>query len=72
MANKPPVAIWGTKQALNYARDHSVEDSLRQMGWLQGAIWSNPHIREALEAAKEKRPANFPPLAPLKGFKTYG
>lgn len=72
MANKPPVAIWGTKQALNYARDHSVEDSLRQMGWLQGAIWSNPHIREALEAAKEKRPANFPPLAPLKSFKSLG
>jgi enoyl-CoA hydratase len=72
MANKPPVALWGTKQALNYARDHSVEDSLRQMGWLQGAIWSNPHIREAIVAAKEKRPANFPPLAPLKGFKTYG
>ena len=72
MANKPPVAIWGTKQALNYARDHSVEDSLRQMGWLQGAIWSNPHIREAIAAAKEKRPAKFPPLAPLKGFKTLG
>ena len=72
MANKPPVAIWGTKQALNYARDHSVEDSLRQMGWLQGAIWSNPHIREALEAAKEKRPANFPSLAPLKSFKSLG
>ena len=72
MANKPPVAIWGTKQALNYARDHSVEDSLRQMGWLQGAIWSNAHIREALEAAKEKRPANFPPLAPLKAFKSLG
>ena len=72
MANKPPVAIWGTKQALNYARDHSVEDSLRQMGWLQGAIWSNPHIREAISAAKEKRPAKFPPLAPLKGFKTLG
>jgi enoyl-CoA hydratase len=72
MAHKPPVAIWGTKQALNYARDHSVEDSLRQMGWLQGAIWSNPHIREAIVAAKEKRPANFPPLAPLKGFKNLG
>jgi enoyl-CoA hydratase len=72
MASKPPVAIWGTKQALNYARDHSVEDSLRQMGWLQGAIWSNPHIREAITAAKEKRPAKFPPLAPLKGFKTLG
>jgi enoyl-CoA hydratase len=72
MASKPPVAIWGTKQALNYARDHSVEDSLRQMGWLQGAIWSTPHIREAIVAAKEKRPAKFPPLSPLKGFKTLG
>ena len=69
---KPPVAVWGTKQALYYARDHSVEDALKQMGWLQGAIWSNPHIREAIVAAKEKRPANFPPLTPLKGFKTYG
>jgi len=72
MTHKPPVAIWGTKQALNYARDHSVEDSLRQMGWLQGAIWSNPHIREAILAAKEKRTAHFPPLAPLKGFKSLG
>ena len=32
IATKPPVAIWGTKQAVTYARDHSVEDSLRQMG----------------------------------------
>jgi enoyl-CoA hydratase len=72
IAQKPPVAVWGTKQALNYARDHSVEDSLRQMGWLQGAIWSNAHIREAMVAAKEKRPTDFPPLAPLKGFKTLG
>ena len=72
IAQKPPVAVWGTKQALNYARDHSVEDSLRQMGWLQGAIWSNAHIREAMVAAKEKRPAKFPPLASLKGFKTLG
>ena len=29
IAAKPPVAIWGTKQAIHYARDHSVEDSLR-------------------------------------------
>jgi enoyl-CoA hydratase len=72
ITQKPPVAVWGTKQALNYARDHSVEDSLRQMGWLQGAIWSNAHIREAMVAAKEKRPTDFPPLAPLKGFKTLG
>ena len=72
IANKPPVAIWGTKQALNYARDHSVEDSLRQMGWLQGAIWSNPHVKEAITAMKEKREASYPDLAPLHDFKAFG
>jgi enoyl-CoA hydratase len=72
IASKPPVAIWGTKQALNYARDHSVEDSLRQMGWLQGAIWSNPHVKEAITAMKEKREANYPDLTPLQRFKEFG
>lgn len=68
IASKPPIAIWGTKQAIHYMRDHSVEDSLRQMGWLQGAIWSNAHVREAIVAAKEKREAQFPALAPLTPF----
>ena len=69
IAAKPPVAIWGSKQAIDYARDHSVEDSLRQMGWLQGAIWSNRHVRESVLALKDKRVAEFPDLPPLRGFK---
>jgi len=68
IASKPPIAIWGTKQAIHYTRDHSVEDSLKQMAWLQGAIWSNAHVREAIVAAKEKRTAQFPALAPLTPF----
>ncbi len=68
IASKPPVAIWGTKQAVNYARDHSVEDSLRQMGWLQGAIWSNRHVMESVTAMKQKRAGDFPALAPLRRF----
>ena len=68
IASKPPIAIWGTKQAIHYTRDHSVQDSLKQMGWLQGAIWSNGHVREAIVAAKEKRTAQFPALAPLTPF----
>jgi len=67
-ATKPPVAVWGTKQALHYARDHSVEDSLRQMGWLQGAIWSNRHVAEAVTAMRERRAGDFAPLAPLQRF----
>ncbi|PKO65122.1 MAG: enoyl-CoA hydratase [Betaproteobacteria bacterium HGW-Betaproteobacteria-16] len=68
IACKPPVAIWGTKQAVTYARDHSVEDSLRQMGWLQGAIWSNAHVRESITAMKDKRAGQFAPLSPLVTF----
>ena len=72
MASKPPVAIWGTKQALHYARDHSVEDSLRQMGWLQGAIWSSANVRESIMAMQAKRTPQFDPLAPLKSFRELG
>ncbi len=69
IAAKPPVAVWGSKQVIHYARDHSVDDALKQMGWVQGAIWSNAHVREAIAAAKDKRAAEFPALAPLGSFR---
>ncbi|HSH90458.1 MAG TPA: enoyl-CoA hydratase-related protein [Ramlibacter sp.] len=69
IASKPPVAIWGTKQVIHYTRDHSVDDSLRQMGWVQGAIWSNAHVREAVTAMKEKRAGTFPELPALGSFR---
>ena len=72
IAAKPPVAIWGTKQAIHYTRDHPVEDALKQMGWLQAAIWSNQHVREAVTAMKEKRTGEFTPLSPLTYFKENG
>ncbi|WP_024537014.1 enoyl-CoA hydratase-related protein [Comamonas badia] len=68
IAAKPPVALWGSKQALNYARDHSVADSLQQMGWLQGVVWSEAQVREAVAAMQQKRPGEFAPLAPLQRF----
>ncbi|HSV52713.1 MAG TPA: enoyl-CoA hydratase-related protein [Burkholderiaceae bacterium] len=68
IAAKPPVAIWGTKQVIHYARDHSVDDALKQMGWVQGAIWSNAHVREAVVAMKEKRAGDFPDLSGLQSF----
>ncbi len=69
IAAKPPVAIWGTKQVIHYTRDHSVDDSLKQMGWIQGAIWSNAHVREAVAAMKEKRAGTFPDLPKLSSFR---
>jgi enoyl-CoA hydratase len=69
IAQKPPVAIWGTKQAVHYARDHTVDESLKQMGWLQGAIWSNQHVLEAITAMKSKRAPAFTPLSALHSFR---
>jgi enoyl-CoA hydratase len=69
IASKPPVAIWGTKQAIHYARDHTVDESLKQMGWLQAAIWSNHHVGEAVTAMKEKRTGNFPALSDISSFR---
>ena len=69
IAAKPPVAVWGTKQALHYARDHSVDDALKQMGWLQSGIWSNAHVQQAIAAFQAKKAAVFPDLSALKSFK---
>jgi enoyl-CoA hydratase len=69
IAAKPPVAIWGTKQVIHYTRDHSVDDSLKQMGWVQGAIWSNANLREAVTAMTEKRAGDFTALSALSSFK---
>lgn len=68
IAAKPPVAIWGSKQVINYARDHSVQDSLQQMGWVQSGIWSNQHVMEAVSAMQAKRAGDFPPLEPLSAW----
>jgi enoyl-CoA hydratase len=72
IAAKPPVAIWATKQVIHYARDHTVDDALKQMGWVQGAIWSNAHVRESVAAMKEKRAGEFADLAPLASFRELG
>ena len=71
IASKPPVAIWGTKQAIHYTRDHSTEDALKQMGWLQAGIWSNAHVREAVSAMQQKRTGEFTPLTKLVSFKDH-
>jgi enoyl-CoA hydratase len=69
IVSKPPIAIAGTKQALHYARDHSTEDALKQMGWLQSGIWSNRHVQEAITAFQAKRTGQYPDLSALKSFK---
>ncbi|HEY8608557.1 MAG TPA: enoyl-CoA hydratase-related protein [Noviherbaspirillum sp.] len=68
IAEKPPVAIWGSKQAIHYARDHATDDALRQMGWLQSGIWQGSNLREAFEAKQQGRAPRFDDLPPLHSF----
>lgn len=68
IAGKSPAAMWATKQAINYARDHTVAESLAQMSLLQAAVLQKSDIAEAVRAAAEKRPAKFDDLAPVPPF----
>jgi enoyl-CoA hydratase len=64
IASRSPLAIATSKQALNYARDHGVADSLAQMRLLQSAAFDIGEMGRAIEAWRDKRAADFAPLAP--------
>jgi enoyl-CoA hydratase len=64
IASKSPLAIAGTKLALNHARDHSTASALHQMTLLQSAIFDTGEMATAIAAWKEKRSAEFAALAP--------
>jgi enoyl-CoA hydratase len=65
IAAKSPLAIAGTKLAINHARDHGTAASLHQMRLLQSAIFDSSEIAEAVAAWKEKREGEFAPLNPI-------
>lgn len=57
MASKSPVAVTGTKELLNHARDHNVADSLRYTGvWNSGAIQTSDVERAMLSGLKRTKP----------------
>jgi len=67
IAAKSPLAIAGSKLALNHARDHATDAALEQMTLLQSAIFDQDELAVAIEAWKAKRSATFDPLAPTAG-----
>lgn len=65
VAAKSPLAIAGSKLALNYAIDHPTADALEQMALLQSAIFDIGEMAQAIQAWQSKQPAGFDPLAPV-------
>ena len=64
IATKSPLAIWGTKVAMNYARDHTVDDALDQIATWQAGMFQQGDLIEAFTAKAEKRDPVFPDLLP--------
>jgi enoyl-CoA hydratase len=64
IATKSPLAIWGTKQTLNYARDHTVADGLEYIATWQTGMFQPGDMLEAFAAKAEKRDPDFPDLLP--------
>jgi len=64
ISSKSPLAVYGTKVAMNYARDHSVDESLEQIATWQAGMFQKADMTEAFTARMEKRPAEFPELLP--------
>jgi enoyl-CoA hydratase len=65
IAEKSPMAVWGTKQTLHYTRDHSVADGLEYIANWNAAMFDTDDMGEAFRAKLEKRAADFPGLLPL-------
>ncbi len=56
---KSPLAIRGTKEMLNYGRDHSVADGLNYVATWNASMLMSADLSEAMASAKEKRPPVF-------------
>ncbi|MEO8807205.1 MAG: enoyl-CoA hydratase-related protein [Burkholderiaceae bacterium] len=70
IAAKSPLAIAGSKLALNHARDHGTASALQQMTLLQSAIFDTAEMATAIDAWKKKAAADFPALLPVSRFES--
>ena len=60
IASKSPMAIWGTKQSMNFSRDHSVADGLEYIATWNAAMFDTDDMDEAFVATSDRRDAEFP------------
>ncbi|KAL1961411.1 hypothetical protein VTO42DRAFT_139 [Malbranchea cinnamomea] len=62
IATKSPVAVQGTKELLNWSRDHNVPDGLRYTGVWNSAALQTSDVSAALLSGLEKRQPKFEKL----------
>ena len=64
IATKSPLTLWGAKEALVYARDHSVPDALHQIALWQTGAFQPADMMESFAAKGEKRAPDYQDLPP--------
>lgn len=62
IASKSPLAVWGSKEMLTYARDHSVVDSLNHIATWQTGMFQPSDMVESFKARAEGREPVYPDL----------
>tara|TARA_Y100001970_G_scaffold288855_1_gene417412 strand:+ start:83299 stop:84150 length:852 start_codon:yes stop_codon:yes gene_type:complete len=68
IASKGPLAVIGTKEILNYGRDHTIEESLNHVALWNSAMGISDEMSEAFQAKAEKKDAEFEDLLPRKKY----
>lgn len=66
IARNSPLAVYGSKQSIVYARDHSVADSLNQIATWQTGMFQPDDMAEAFRAKAERRDPVFDDLNPVR------
>jgi enoyl-CoA hydratase len=66
IAARSPLAVWGTKEMITYARDHSVADGLNHIATWQAGMFHPADMVEELTAKSEKRPTDHADLLAVK------
>lgn len=64
IASKAPLAVYGCKQMINYARDHNTADGLDYISIWNASMLQPDEMAEAITANREKRPGDFADLPP--------
>jgi enoyl-CoA hydratase len=62
IAAKAPLAVYGCKRMINYARDHSTADGLDYIGIWNASMLQKEEILEAMQANGDKRAGDFAEL----------
>ncbi|PCJ18668.1 MAG: enoyl-CoA hydratase [Gammaproteobacteria bacterium] len=66
IAENSPLAVQGSKEMINYARDHSVADSLNYMAAWQSGMFQAPDLMQSIAARAQKKTADYQDLPARK------